>query len=154
MKDCFEIEFSMMVPRFLSSNRPLPFCCTVSFLGLKHVKLVQASLKIASIVLSKHPRNQELANSPDTSHLSNWQLFSNLNSCHSFEALLTLLSREQQASSSKGAQLLLIFVKFMNELLGIMDMGERLMDSCLVMDSCTIHKSHRKMKNEAPQVDE
>jgi hypothetical protein len=40
----------------------------------------------------------------------------------------------------------------MNELLGIMDMDERPMGSCLVMDNCTIYKSHRKMKNEAPQV--
>jgi transposase len=34
------------------------------------------------------------------------------------------------------------FVKFMNELLDIMDMDESLMGSYLVMDNCTIHKSH------------
>jgi hypothetical protein len=41
----------------------------------------------------------------------------------------------------------------MNELLDIMDMDERTY-SYLVMDNCTIHKSHCKRKNEAPQVDE
>jgi transposase len=34
------------------------------------------------------------------------------------------------------------FIKFMNELLDIMDMDEGLKGSYLVMDNCTIHKSH------------
>ncbi|KAI9273353.1 hypothetical protein EDC94DRAFT_494156, partial [Helicostylum pulchrum] len=34
------------------------------------------------------------------------------------------------------------FIKFVNELLDIMDMDESLKGSYLVMDSCTIHKSH------------
>ncbi|KAG1470494.1 hypothetical protein G6F56_002655 [Rhizopus delemar] len=38
------------------------------------------------------------------------------------------------------------FVKFMNELLDIMDMDEILMGDYLVMDNCTIHKSHPMIK--------
>ena len=34
------------------------------------------------------------------------------------------------------------FIKFMNELLDIMDMDEGLKGSYLVMDNCTVHKSH------------
>jgi transposase len=34
------------------------------------------------------------------------------------------------------------FIRFINELLDIMDMDESLMGRYLVMDYCTIHKSH------------
>ncbi|KAG0827301.1 hypothetical protein G6F29_009202 [Rhizopus arrhizus] len=47
------------------------------------------------------------------------------------------------------------FVKFMNELLDIMDMDESLMGSYLVMDNCTIHKSHpmiRKIESRGYRV--
>jgi transposase len=47
------------------------------------------------------------------------------------------------------------FVRLISELLDIMDMNESLMGSYLVMDYCTIHKSHpktRKMENRGYRV--
>jgi hypothetical protein len=38
------------------------------------------------------------------------------------------------------------FVRSISELIDIMDMDESLMGSYLVMDCCTIHKSHPKIK--------
>lgn len=50
--------------------RVKPFCSTIFFLVLKHVKPSQIPFERASIVLLKHPRNQELTNYPDTSENS------------------------------------------------------------------------------------
>ncbi|KAI9272208.1 hypothetical protein EDC94DRAFT_495562, partial [Helicostylum pulchrum] len=47
---------------------------------------------------------------------------------------------EANKSHSKGTTTA-HFIKFMNELLDIMDMDEGLKGSYLVMDNCTIHKS-------------
>jgi hypothetical protein len=47
------------------------------------------------------------------------------------------------------------FVRFINELLDIMDMDESLMDDYLVMDYCIIHKSHpmiRKIESKGYRV--
>jgi hypothetical protein len=47
------------------------------------------------------------------------------------------------------------FVRFINELLDIMDMDENLMSIYLVMDYCTIHKSHsiiRKIESRGYRV--
>jgi transposase len=47
------------------------------------------------------------------------------------------------------------FIKFMNELLDIMDVDRSLMGSYLVMDNCTIHKSHpmiRKIESRGYRV--
>jgi transposase len=47
------------------------------------------------------------------------------------------------------------FVRFINELLDIMDMDESLMDRYLVMDYCTIHKPHpmiRKIESRGYRV--
>lgn len=54
-----------------------------------------------------------------------------------------LLDRERQASCGKGHY---YYVKIMNELPCIMDMDKRLIGSRFVVNNCTIHKSHRKMK--------
>ncbi|KAI9246041.1 hypothetical protein EDC94DRAFT_500354, partial [Helicostylum pulchrum] len=51
------------------------------------------------------------------------------------------VEKEETNPPSKGTTTA-HFVKFMNELLDIMDMDESLKGRYLVMDNCTIHKSH------------
>jgi hypothetical protein len=53
--------------------------------------------------------------------------------------------REANKPLSKGTTTA-HFIKFMNELLDIMDMDESLKGTYLVMDNCTIHKSHPMVK--------
>ncbi|KAG1396024.1 hypothetical protein G6F60_009883 [Rhizopus arrhizus] len=53
----------------------------------------------------------------------------------------SLDDKEANKTPSKGTTTA-HFIKFMNELLDIMDIDESLKGSYLVMDNCTIHKSH------------
>lgn len=55
------------------------------------------------------------------------------------------VEKEETKPPSKGTTTA-HFVKFMNELLDIMDMDESLKGRYLVMDNCTIHKSHPMMR--------